>query len=264
MKLKQLILKSKLKAPINFLQHRCLSKNDIFIISYPKSGSTWFRFVLYELLTNNHSSFERVNNTIPTIGKHFNSSIKTPYGRFIKSHEPYRKKYKKSIVIVRDVRDVIISEFYHNKRKGIIPDKEKFEVFLENFLSDAVNRFGNYHENVSSWIRASKFEENEILFLKFEDLKLDPLGQFNKVNEFLNLGRSKNFIVEKISNNTIDRMKQKEDKSTDRTLISSNKNIRFIGNGSTGNWKDIYSKDQLNKINKRFREILLFFEYDKT
>ena len=94
MKLKEKIVRSKAKKIIDWLQHLLLLKEDVFIAGYPKSGSTWFRFILYELITNSEASFEKSNYLIPSVGRHFIKKIKTNHGRFIQTHHPYNNKYK--------------------------------------------------------------------------------------------------------------------------------------------------------------------------
>ncbi|SDR77991.1 sulfotransferase domain-containing protein [Christiangramia echinicola] len=261
MKLKHKILKSDLKIPINYCQHLGLEAQDTFIVSYPKSGSTWFRFVLYELLTDNHATFEKVNYTIPTIGKHFGKDLETNYGRFIKSHEPFRKDYGKAVVMVRDVRDVIISEFNYNKKMGFIKKDFPFNDFINQFVEKSVNRFGNYAENLNSWITAKENNKADILFIKYEDMKADPYLQFSKVNTFLDLNRNLEFIKQKIENNTVAKMQKKEQLSNDRTLKSADASIPFVRKGTSRQWVNVYSTEQLDLIENNFEDILLYFKY---
>ncbi|HKS75489.1 MAG TPA: hypothetical protein VJQ82_19930, partial [Terriglobales bacterium] len=49
------VAKSKLRAPLVWLRHRGLGPRDTFVASYPRSGSTWLRFQLFELLTRRES-----------------------------------------------------------------------------------------------------------------------------------------------------------------------------------------------------------------
>ena len=88
MGLKKTLLNTRFKCIINLFQHCNLKSSDTFIVSYPKSGSTWLRFVLFEIINDTPSSFEEVNSKIPTVGKHFNKDLRTKHGRFIKTHEP--------------------------------------------------------------------------------------------------------------------------------------------------------------------------------
>lgn len=261
MNLKKILLESNLKRLINFIQHSNLKSSDSFIVSYPKSGSTWLRFVLYEIMNNLPSSFEDVNKKIPTVGKHFNKDFNTQYGRFIKTHEPYRDNYKKAIYLVRDVRDIIISEFNYNKKIRAIDKTFLFDDFFNLFIDKSVNRYGNYYDHVNSWIQASQNKNANILFIRFEDLKSSPLQEFKKINSFLNLNKTDAFLTEKIENNTLNKMKEKEIKTKDKKMLKTDKSIPFVRNGKSGGWEHIYSADQLKIIDNKFGSILTHFNY---
>ena len=69
--------KTLLRAPVIWMRHRGIDRNDIMIASYPRSGNTWLRFLLTKILTGRSAAFDDVNNVIPEIG-----IIKTHYTYF--------------------------------------------------------------------------------------------------------------------------------------------------------------------------------------
>jgi len=219
------------------------------------------RFVLFEIINDTPSSFEEVNSKIPTVGKHFNKDLRTKHGRFIKTHEPYRNTYKKAIYLVRDVRDIIISEFNYNKKIRAINKEFLFDDFFELFINSSVNRYGNYYNHVNTWLQASKNKEANILFIRFEDLKSEPLKEFKKINSFLNIDQTDAFLTKKIENNTLNKMKEKETKTTDKKMLKTDRSIPFVRNGKTGGWEDLYSDEQLKIIDDKFGDIISHFNY---
>lgn len=260
--IKKILLKTRLKSLINKLQHFGVSENDIIIAGYPKSGSTWFRFLLYEILTGKDATFEEVNNFIPTIGKQFNRNIKIDNHRYLKTHESYRKEYNKTIVIIRDVRDVIISEYYYNKKMGHINSKMTLSNFIQLFVYRQTNRFGNYNENVRSWIDYKTQHPQNVLFVKYEDLKKDTVSKFKEVCEFLSINISEGRLREIIKNNSLSKMREKETISSDKTLKSKDNSIPFVREGKSKNWTDAYSANELTLINQSFDEVLNYFNYN--
>src|SRR5215831_7110332 len=93
--------KSGLRKPLNRIRHWGLDPNDAFIASYPRSGNTWLRFVLFDVLVSGQiSGFDEVNHIIPEVGLHISGYPLLPgRGRLIKTHEPYQKEYRKAIYL---------------------------------------------------------------------------------------------------------------------------------------------------------------------
>src|SRR5215469_5727904 len=139
--------RSRLRAPLVWARHRGLVTQDVFVASYPRSGSTWLRFLLVDLLTGETAGFDRVNYLIPDVGRHRGVPGVLPTGgRIIKTHEVYRSAYQKAVYIVRDVRDVVLSEFdYENARQRI---SEDFSTFLMLSLKSNVNGYGCWQDHV--------------------------------------------------------------------------------------------------------------------
>ena len=95
--------------------HLKVYPDDVFIVSYPRSGNTWMRFLVGELVFQKEIDFHNLRELIPDIYIYgcthsFLESLNRP--RYIKSHEPYDPRYPKVIYLVRDPRDVAIS--YYN------------------------------------------------------------------------------------------------------------------------------------------------------
>src|ERR1700744_2321096 len=102
--------RTRLRSPLVWLRHLGLDTSDVYLASYPRSGNTMLRFVLAEILSGIPSSFDSIQRIVPEIGVHVHAHPLLPgAGRLIKTHEPYRRKYKRGIYIVRDIRDVMLS-----------------------------------------------------------------------------------------------------------------------------------------------------------
>ena len=106
--------------------------DDIFLVSYPKSGNTWVRFLLANLLKEGDEliDFKSAIKYVPEIGIHNDELVNLKRPRIIKSHELYNAKYPKVVYIVRDPRDVYVSYFHYLKKK--LPIGLTFSAFLRN------------------------------------------------------------------------------------------------------------------------------------
>src|SRR5467141_466425 len=88
--------------------------DDVFLVSYPKSGNTWTRFLVANLVyPEKNPDFSNINELIPDPeAMHKRDLERAARPRLIKSHQYFDPRYPKVIYIVRDPRDVVLSEYY--------------------------------------------------------------------------------------------------------------------------------------------------------
>ena len=74
--------------------------DDTFLVSYPKSGNTWVRFLLANLIYPNETvGFANINRLLPAPGvssKRFLRNLPRP--RILKSHEPFDVRAEEGVV----------------------------------------------------------------------------------------------------------------------------------------------------------------------
>jgi hypothetical protein len=93
-------------------------EDAVFLVSFPKSGNTWSRFLIGNLTHPEEPvTFANVDRIVPDIyGTAANDIRAMPPPRVFKSHEAFDPRYRRVIYIVRDPRDVAVSS-YHFARK---------------------------------------------------------------------------------------------------------------------------------------------------
>lgn len=98
-KLRRRLPTTRMRAPIVWYRHRAARTNDVFLASYPRSGNTWMRFLLCELISGQTTDFGTVQTVIPYIGLlHQRVAALLPNGgRVFKTHEQYRVEYQRSV-----------------------------------------------------------------------------------------------------------------------------------------------------------------------
>src|SRR5579862_7415061 len=169
-KVRHILSKTPARAPLVWMRHRGFQPADVFVGSYPRSGSTWLRFMLLEILSGESSGFANTNEMLPDVGKHEAGAPVLPGGgRLIKTHEPFRKEYRKAIYLVRDARDVALSEFAYQKALGLAGDD--FETYLPRFLRGQVNPFGSWTAHVDSWMNAKDKGFADVLLVRFDEMR---------------------------------------------------------------------------------------------
>jgi hypothetical protein len=203
--------------------------------------------LLAECLTTSESGFDNINTQIPEIGMHENAvALLSNQGRLIKTHEVYRREYRKAIYLVRDVRDVLVSNYNRAKELGLI-NRMTLESFVPLFAKGTLARVGTWQDHVKAWLESASRGCNHVLLIRFEDLKADTSETLAKILRFLEAPADPVRIMRAVANNSLSRMRSKEDNS--RSLHkSSGETGRFIGTGSVVGWREKLSESQVQLI----------------
>jgi len=216
--------------------------DDTFLVSYPRSGNTWTRFLLGYYLFEDKFDFVTKENFLPAIKANTNNQLlKVPRPRILKSHSKYFPSYPKVIYLVRDPRDVIVSHFHWAKKN---PNKKRnnaslsFEQYAEIFFKGDFY-FGRWDEHFLGWKSNSERIKNGFLLIKYEDLKNDTQTAFSRIVKFLNLDYDPVKIDDAIRKASFDNMKSLEKNQQDKlkSIVSPTGNIDFVGHGKS-EWEE--------------------------
>ena len=258
-KLRHTVSKTPARLPLVWIRHRGFHSSDVFVGSYPRSGSTWLRFMLLEILAGQVSGFENTNEMLPDVGNHeTGASVLPESGRLIKTHESFRPEYKRAIYLVRDPRDVALSEFAYQKALGYA--KDDFDAYLQRFLQRGVNPFGSWIVHANSWMNAADQGRSEILHVNFEELKQKPEEQLGRIVDFLRMPDVKSRIIAAIENNSVARMKEKEKASPQRASAKG----RFIRSGSAGGWRSSFTDRQCQLVQQYAGSLMARLGYSEV
>jgi hypothetical protein len=242
-----LLFKKQLRPALVRWRHRGVTERDIFLSSYPRSGSTWLRFLLFDLLTGEEALFGVVNQSIPYVGQQSQAPSLLPGGgRLIKTHEPYIRGFKRAVYIVRDARSVVLSEYrFMRMRFGYRRD---FDHFLDEFLRGEVNPFGRWDAHVRFWLDSSIAEKGNLLVIRFEDMRQNTLETLKTVTAFLGAEPNEQALVDAIANNDVGHMRAKEQRALQRTTEKLDRRFPFVGEGSATGWSSGFSEEQLLRL----------------
>jgi sulfotransferase family protein len=244
-KFRRKLSKTRLRKPHIWLRHRGIGEADTFFASYPRSGTTWSRFTLYEILTGQEASFHAVNAALRGVGRHaMGLQVLPGNGRLISTHEQYRKEYKRAIYLVRDARDVALSEFAYTTALEFF--RGNLDEFLETFLCKKISPFGPWQRHVTSWLDSPIAGTANLSVFRYEDLRQNPFEGFTRMAEFLGVEVDAERIRRAIANNSLDKMKEKERVEPQRASVKD----RFVRSGSVQGWRSKLSSAQVEFIEK--------------
>ena len=221
---------------------------DIFIATYPKSGTTLVHMILYQLLTDGDMSVPHLNRFAPyledivkggaQVGDPAHRGRLPGPRRIAKTHLPYNvvpKGCGRYIYVVRDGRDAAVSYYHHHRRNGY--DKS-FPVFFHEFLS-GLDRFGSWFEHVEQWARNR--DRLNVLYLKFEEMLADLEGAIRRVAAFCDIPIREEEMPRILEGCSFDFMRQHEAKLDVRTRRCGDldpENDHFVRKGKAGGWVD--------------------------
>jgi hypothetical protein len=111
--------------------------DDVFLVSFPKSGNTWTRFLLGNLIfPDQPATFANIHRLIPDpTGTSKRDFERLPRPRIIKSHDCFDPRFPRVIYIVRDPRDVVLSQYHYHRKLKKIADDSPIETFVARFLA---------------------------------------------------------------------------------------------------------------------------------
>ncbi len=244
-KLRRKFSRTPLRLPIIWYRHHGFRPEDVFFASYPRSGTTWSRHTLFEILTGQKSGFRAVDSTLCGVGKHHNGKPVLPGGgRLISTHEQYRtwKHYHKVIYLVRDTRDVLLSEFTYLRNLEFFHGD--LDEFVKHFVTTPVSGFGPWHRHIKSWLESPLAKTPQFLMLRFEDLKQDPVGGFTRMAEFLGVNASPELIQRAVANSSIEKMREKEVREPVKASVKG----RFVGTGAVQGWRTKLTPAQVQLV----------------
>jgi len=224
--------------------------DDVFLVSYPKSGSTWMRFLLANYISNGQVDILQINSVVPDV--HFNPQdiVETLDPRIIKTHESYNPKYKRIVYIVRDGRDVAVSYYSHLKKFRQLADNISFSVYLDSYIGGELDPYGPWGEHVDGWLNGAK----NILVIRYEDMLSDAVNVLEKTLRFCGLEFDEKKAFDAVTACSLSKLRQIEAKQFDeiKELSSSNPSIRFFRKGISGDWKNHFNKNDHEKFNAAF------------
>jgi hypothetical protein len=240
--------------------------------SFERSGNTWLRFVLFEILTNDKAEFLNVNQLLPELGTHEKATHVLPNdGRFIKTHHSYRPEYKRAVYLMRDLRDVMLSNWARDKEMGFsqyFDNGQGMDGYIESFLQGKVTRFGSWQSHVESWVNCPLAKNGNLLVVRYEDLRKDTEPGLLEMLNFLGIERNRDQVRKAIENNSLRAMREKEEKAKNSgatlgkgTLLRKHnldrEDGRFVRSGSVGGWREKLSQEQNEMVTRYAGEDLL-------
>jgi len=231
-------------------------KSDIYIVTYPRSGTTLLQMMLYQITTDGDYNFDHLYDVSPWIKNDVYEGIpankKLPNPRIIKTHDPYKEFDPlingKTIFVLRDGLDAMYS-LYQQKVSYGNPD-----LSIEQFSQTKMkNDDGNWFYFNEPWLENKK--NKDVLFLTYNQLVQDKKESIILICNYLNIDL-KNVDLERVIERTsLDYMKKYESKFGER-VDKDHKDYdytKFIRSGNSGEGKKVFSEEVKDFYSNNFK-----------
>lgn len=268
----------------------------IWLASYPKSGNTWIRAFLHNLLRNPDKPADINTLNAFCLGEdkaeyynHFDPRPLTtltdkeiaelrpkahqlltqafPDSVFVKTHN-YMGEWEDvplvtmeetagAIYIIRNPLDVAISFAHHF---GLTID-ETIEQMADLSMGTPTTDT-SVRQVYSSWsnnvISWTQHDLPSLHVIRYEDMSSRPFEAFGDVATFLGLKPPRNRLQRAIAKSSFKVLRNQEDK---HGFIERSQHTRFFREGKAGQWKTVLTSEQVASIVSTHREQMERFKY---
>jgi hypothetical protein len=232
---------------------------DVFVVTYPRSGTTWTEQIVYLLVNQGKQSEQRITDAVPwleTLPHRSNGMIeflKTLRGRrLFTSHLPQAlmpslNQAAKIVYVARNPKDVAISNYFHEQSKMGYAGTwlEYFQLFLNGEIA-----YGSYFDHILPWWQASQRDQN-ILFLKYEDMKNDLAGNVDRIAAFLGIQADAHLIDTVVALSSFQSMTSNQNTNFEWVPQKADKPKHFR-KGDIGDWRNHFSAEQSRQMDDLF------------
>uniref|UniRef100_A0A8D2CRB1 Sulfotransferase n=1 Tax=Sciurus vulgaris TaxID=55149 RepID=A0A8D2CRB1_SCIVU len=246
------------KELLNSLDSFDAREDDVFLVSYPKSGTHWVAEVI-ENIPN-----ARITITSPIelgdISK-FEELKLYSKRRVIPTHLSYdmlpvniKQKQCKIIYVIRNPKDTAVSLFHYYRDNPNLPHIETWAAFLELFLRGDVV-YGSWFDHVLSW---EEHKNDNTLIIFYEEMKKDFSKSLKKITTFLGIHVNDSEInkiawktsFSEMKNNTV---KENHDPNHTICALTSERSLVFR-KGVVGDWINYFTSKQKRVFDELFTE----------
>ena len=263
----------------NFQAH----DTDILLVTIPKAGTTWLKALsfalvnrvrypdpeLHPLLTNNPHSLVPFLEADIYYKKEVPDLTSFTSPRLFSTHLPYsllpistKNSTCKIVYLCRNPKDTFVS-FWHFTNK-LSPTScigtNSLEDALDMFCR-GVSIFGPYWDHVLGYWKESLEKPQNVLFLKFEEMKEQPIANLKRLTDFLGFPFSSEEEAKGVVNDiyrlcSFDHLSNLEVNKNGKTFFGGENNA-FFRRGEVGDWKNSLTTETMEKLDRITKEKFL-------
>ncbi len=255
---------------------RKLRQADCVVVSYGKSGRTWLRVLLSRFYQLRHGlseknligfdNLKRKDPSIPAIFFTHDNYLKDYTGHADSKADFYDKKV---VLLVRDPRDVAVSQFFQWKYR-MRPKKKNLnkypahgeDVPVYDFVMNPDAGLPKIIDFMNLWAQEMPHMD-KVLVVRYEDMRADTAGVLGRIVEFIGTPGTEEQIREAVRFASVENMKKLEQQKTfwlsgSRMVPKDRKNPNSykVRRAKVGGYRDYFEDEQIEAIERLVNERL--------
>jgi hypothetical protein len=241
--------------------------DDTFLVSFPKSGNTWARFLLANILRPGEVvDFSNVNEVIPGPDVTPNRELlRMRRPRVVKSHQYFDPRYPRVIYIVRDPRDVAVSQYHFQRKRRLFADDYPIEDFVTRFVAGETCDYASWGEHVASWV-STRAGQPGFLLIRYEDMIQDTARELSHMATFLGLNVSPDMIRDAVTRSSAEKMRNLEKSQAQLFAITKDtrQDVPFVRAANSGGWQSSLPHPCVAQIETAWASLMRYLGYELT
>lgn len=237
--------------------------DDIYLVSFPKSGNSWLSFIIANMMVEKLELGFRVNHFnlhgfVPDIhqGRDISGDLGYfPFKRFIKSHAGFHPDYKNLIYLVRDPRSVMVSYHIFLTKLGFI------DLPLSDFIHNPSLGIVSWVSHVDDWMNKT-VPGTRMRVFRYEDMLSDVAARIEEIAFLIGCKLGSEQVVRIAEHCSFSEMKALEKGTGSLTTLRHDKSFSFVRQGSSTGWRDVISSDDLAYIETVSEHWMSHFNYE--
>ncbi|XP_047064778.1 cytosolic sulfotransferase 5-like [Lolium rigidum] len=267
---------------------------DVLLTSFPKSGTTWLKALAFSALNRaahppssagHHPLYRSSPHDLVSFLEVSPELIATDYAgedelygelpspRLLASHLPYSLLPNgiKIVYVCRDPKDTLVSLWhFHEKTTAVLlgvpgvagaspPTMPTFEEAFELFCEGRCISGPHWRHALEFW-EASRRRPDQVLFLRYEDMLLDPAGNLRTLAAFMGCPFSPEEEAAGVVHHVVElcslaKLKGLEVNRSGSTLLGL-KNEVFFRKGTVGDWSSCMTPAMAARLDGVVKEAL--------